>query len=209
MALEFVFFPFTPKSWILLASTIIINVFIVLGAVKMNKDKREYQSSYIAIVLSSLILIFSFVKIFLPDERIVGEWTWEQLQDGFSYDFTISVTLPKSIMVCFAIALIIIGVKNKEKKTYLELVGLFLLIASLLSLYNNGRLYYVAWFSSQDLAYLSPKYLTFEIVNIAILCLGFLTLAIVSFRMENYYFGVYGILSLVLHIYLILDSVVF
>ncbi len=210
MAIIFTPFPFSVRTWIYLGLGVFITLFLVIGSYKLEEDKRNFELSKYILILSSLIFSYSIVRIFLPKETIVGDWIWEDLQTGFIYDFTINQTVPKGFLILLATALILFGLKNRKNNgKYFIVTGSILFLSNFLSLYNNAKYYYIAWFSNQDIGYILDKYVRLEIISVSLLIISFLSLAISGFRIKNYYLTTYSILIFALTLYKLLDFAVF
>jgi hypothetical protein len=122
------------------------------------------------LIVGFFILLWSVVRYTLPEVTVL-EWTWDDLQFGFAYDFTRERSIAKALEIVLGIAFLIHGKDNREPYWYSFVVGgLFISVSQVSSAFNYGILYYLLWFyNPTGLDYQSSLFIPIELVNIGLL----------------------------------------
>jgi hypothetical protein len=196
MSLTFDFFHFSTFTLLRLGVDVIIYCFFVLGIYHLRKKELiKYSDSLF--IISIIVLCYSISLFFIPAVRVEGQWTWPDLQYGFSYDFTVFRSIPASLNIILGISMIITGMKNQlVNRMLFQLSGVILILRASLDFFNYSFFYYTAWFYSQNLSGYIPTFNTLLTITLLVQALYFLTFLAFSFKSKQRYFILYCLASL-------------
>ena len=181
MRLEFVFSTYSLTELFFIMIAVISNLFLVVYGISLRRNENVKHSNLILIV-GFFLLLWSIVSYALPDVAVV-DWTWEDLQFGFTYDFTRERSIGKALEIVLGISFLIHGKDNREPYWFsLVIGGLFISVYQVLSAFNYGILYYLLWFSNPTgLEYQSSLFLSIEFVNIELLIASMIFIFLFAF----------------------------
>jgi hypothetical protein len=182
MSIEFLFNTYTPLELISILVGILASVFIIgWGLSSRREDSITHRN--LIVVVGFFLLLWSMIRYILPDVSVV-DWTLEDLQFGFAYDFTRERSIRKALEIILGITFLMHGKDNRPIFWHsLSIGGLFLAVYQMLSAFNYGTLYYLLWFDNPTgLEYQSTLFVPIELVNIGILIASMIFILTFSFR---------------------------
>ena len=182
MSIEFLFTTYTPLELIIILVGILASVFLLGWGLSLRREDSLTHRNLV-VVVGLFLLLWSLFRYILPDVSVV-DWTWEDLQFGFAYDFTRERSIGKALEIVLGITFLMHGKDNRPSFWYsLSIGGLFLSVYQMLSAFNYGSLYYLLWFDNPTgLEYQSTMFVPIELVNIGLSIASMIFILIFAIR---------------------------
>ena len=210
MRIEFVFSTYSFLELLFIMIAVISNLCLMAYGISLRK-KENMKHSNLILIVGFFLLLWSIVRYALPDVTVV-DWTWEDLQFGFAYDFTRERSIGKALEIVVGITFLIHGKDNREPYWFsLVIGGLFISVYQVLSAFNYGILYYLLWFyNPTGLDYQSSLFVPIELVSIGLLIVSMTFILLFALRNLILTFSkLRNLRILILHSWLIIFGVLY
>ena len=97
MRIEFVFNTYNSLELVIILAGIIANLFLVVWSFSLRR-KEDVKHNNLIMIVGFFLLLWSVIRYVFPDVSVL-EWTWEDLQFGFAYDFTRERSIGKELEI--------------------------------------------------------------------------------------------------------------